>query len=98
MARGPEGLVRRRSGGLENLCGKWVLKHVRRSRFLQACDQRLCVQTPSQNVQRLVRRIWLEDLSGGLRRLVRGTTSWIKTLPPMAVELGARVVSGFLGR
>ena len=38
---------------------------------LQACDQRLCLRTPSQNVQRLVRPVRLEDLSGGLGRLVR---------------------------
>jgi hypothetical protein len=33
--------------------------------YLQPCDQRLCLQAPSQNVQRLVRPIRLEDLSGG---------------------------------
>jgi hypothetical protein len=36
-----------------------------------------------------VRPIRLEDLSGGLRRLVRGTTSSIGTLPPDAAT-GAR--------
>jgi hypothetical protein len=33
--------------------------------YLQPCDQRRCLQAPSQNVQRLVRPIRLEDLSGG---------------------------------
>ena len=57
-----------------------VLKACRRSHCPQACDQRLCLRTPSQNVQRLVRPVRLEDLSGGLEDL-SGITSSISTFP-----------------